>query len=119
VDAAGLPAARVDDGRNNFIWGSYYAPQWVEIDLGSPQSVSRIALVAAQTPDGPTDHVILGRGYTFQRWRGLSELRGETHDGQLLWVQPTRPWRNIRYVRVVTKSSPSWVAWREVAVYRR
>jgi WD40-like Beta Propeller Repeat/RTX calcium-binding nonapeptide repeat (4 copies)/F5/8 type C domain len=112
------PAARIDDGRNNFIWGSYYAPQWVEIDLGSPQTVARIALVAAQTPNGSTDHVILGRAYMFDRWRGLGELRGDTRDGQLLQVVPTRPWRNIRYVRVETKSSPSWVAWREIAVFR-
>jgi hypothetical protein len=112
------PAARVDDGHRSLIWGSSYAPQWVEIDLGSPQTVGRIAMVAAQTPNGPTDHVILGRAYTFDRWRGLAELRGDTHDGQLLSVEPTRPWRNIRYVRVETRSSVSWVAWKEIAVFR-
>jgi hypothetical protein len=112
------PPSRAVDGHRSLFWGALYAPAWIEVDLGTPQTVGLISLVPAQLPDGPTDHVILGRAHDFDRWRGLAELRGETHDGQVLTVARTRPWRNIRYVRILTKASPSWVAWKEIAVFR-
>ena len=111
------PAAFAVDGHRTAFWNSSYAPQWIEIDLGAPQTVSRIALIVAQTQPGATDHVVLGRAHSFDRWRGLAELNGETHDSELLQATPTRPWRNVRYVRIETRKSPSWVAWKEVAVF--
>lgn len=98
------------------IWNSTYAPQWIEIDLGSPQTVREVSMVVAQTPDGVTDHVILGRAHDFDRWRGLGELVGYTHDRQVLTLIPKRQWRSVRYVRIETRKSPSWVAWKEIAV---
>ncbi|HWQ01496.1 MAG TPA: discoidin domain-containing protein, partial [Gaiellaceae bacterium] len=112
------PAPLVDDGHRIAFWSSPYAPQWVEIDLGRPRAIRSVALVAAQTPDGMTDHVILGRASTSDRWRGLAELHGFTHDRQLLTATATHPWRNVRYVRVETRASPSWVAWKEIAVFK-
>jgi Ca2+-binding RTX toxin-like protein len=112
------PAPWVDDGHRIGFWSSLYATQWVEIDLGKSQTIGRVSLAVAQTPEGHTDHVILGRATTHDRWRGLAELDGTTHDRQLLTVKATRPWRNVRYVRVETRRSPSWVAWKEIAVFR-
>src|SRR5207245_599897 len=37
---------------------------------------------------------------------------------QLLELRPQDPWRNVRYLRISTTDSPSWVAWLEVAVYQ-
>jgi tricorn protease-like protein len=112
------PAAWAVDGHRVGFWSSLYAPQWVEIDLGKPQSIGRVSLAVAQTPDGKTDHVILGRATMHDRWRGLAELNATTHDRQLLTATAPRPWRNVRYVRVETRQSPSWVAWKEIAVFR-
>jgi hypothetical protein len=30
---------------------------------------------------------------------------------------PDPVWTNVRYVRVDTASSPSWVSWREIEIY--
>lgn len=112
------PAALANDGRRAAFWSSLYARQWIEIDLGRSFSIRQVALAVAQTPDGLTDHVVLGRPSTTSRWRGLAELRGKTHDGQLLTATAPRPWRNVRYIRIETRQSPSWVAWKEIAVFR-
>jgi Ca2+-binding RTX toxin-like protein len=113
------PAAYAVDGHRSAFWSSLYARQWIEIDLGSPQTVGRVALAVAQTPEGETDHVILGRATEHSRWRGLAELRGRTHDRELLTAVAAKPWRNVRYLRIETRESPSWVAWKEIAVYPR
>ena len=46
----------------------------------------------------------------------VKELKGTTHDSQVLDVSDGAPWKNMRYVRVETASSPSWVSWREIEV---
>ena len=112
------PAAFAVDGHRLLFWAAFYAPQWIEIDLGAPQAIGRVSLVTAQTPEGATDHVILGRAAVFEGWRGLAELRGQTHDRQVLDYAAPRPWRNVRYLRIETRASPSWVAWKEIAVFR-
>jgi len=35
---------------------------------------------------------------------------------QVLEAAPDSPWQGIRYLRVETLSSPSWVSWREIEV---
>ena len=112
------PAAYVTDGHRIAFWSSLYQPQWVEIDLGHQYAIKSVALVIAQTPEGLTDHVILGRATAFERWRGLADLRGTTHDRELLTATARTAWRNVRYVRIETRDSPSWVAWKEIAVFR-
>ena len=82
------PAAFAVDGHRLLFWAAFYARQWIEIDLGSPQTAGRVGLVAAQTPEGETDHVILGRASLGDRWRGLAELKGETATGK---CSPRRP----------------------------
>ena len=99
------PAAYVTDGHRIAFWSSLYQPQWVEIDLGHQYAIKSVALVIAQTPEGLTDHVILGRATAFERWRGLS-LRGTTHDRELLTATARTAWRNVRYVRIGDARQP-------------
>ena len=103
------------DGHTRLIWGASYAPAWIEIDLGRAVSIHRIQLVAAQSPPGPTTHVVLGRS-AGGRWHTLASLRGTTRDSQVLDVRLPRPSTPVRWVRVVTRRSPSWVAWKEIRV---
>jgi hypothetical protein len=112
------PAAWAADGHRVGSWSSLYAPQWVEIDLGMRPSIGRVSLAVAQPPDGKTNHVILGQATMHDRWRGLAELNSMTHDRQLPTATAARPWRNVRYVRVESRQSPSWVACKEIAVFR-
>ena len=104
-------------GATGLWWGSNFAPQWIEVDLGRPRTIRRIELLVAQTPPGETIHVIHGRDL-----RGnlhlLKVVAGYTADGMLLTVKPKRPWHRITGVRVTTVQSPSWVAWKEIRVLR-
>jgi hypothetical protein len=102
-------------------WWSYwnsgdYPPQWIEVDLGSVRSVGEIDLGITQLPDSQTIHRLYGRSSTADPWTLLREFNGFTVDQQQLQYVAAVP-QQIRYVRVETTSSLSWVGWREIAVY--
>jgi len=106
------------DGSSEFLWNSGdYAPQWIEIDLGSPQPIGQISLLTAQLPDGNTVHRVLGKAAPGDPYQLLHEFTGFTTDDQWLDYSPLTPWENVRFLRVETTVSPSWVAWREIEVY--
>src|SRR5438874_1269571 len=57
-----------------------FPPQWVEIDLGRAENVDHVTLIPEQTPNGHTEHTILGTtadGETHQ----LGQLKGDTVTG--------------------------------------
>jgi Ca2+-binding RTX toxin-like protein len=101
------------DGHVRLIWGALDAPAWIEGDFNGYATVERIQLVVGQAPSGKTRHVVLGLGRD-GRWRYLTTFSGDTHDGQVLRYTAPRPWSGIRAIRVVTRESPSWVAWKEI-----
>jgi predicted amidohydrolase YtcJ len=92
--------------------------QWIQLDLGRPVAVAMIRLIVAQYPAGPTVHTV---------WAGSSGddlvrvhvLEGITTDGDVLELAAPDELGPIRVVRVVTTTSPSWVAWREIEVVPR
>jgi hypothetical protein len=92
------------------------APQWIELDLQQPDSVQMIRLVVSQSPAGETVHQILARTGD-EAYRLIKELRGETKDKEVIEV-PTPGLVNVRYIKVLTLKSPSWVGWREIEVIR-
>lgn len=91
-------------------------PQWIEVDLGSPSTVTRIELVVSQYPEGSTVHRVWGRDGSGAEHL-LGELAGFTKDPDTLTIAPARPWQGIRAVRVETVASTSWAAWREIRVF--
>ncbi|MFZ2098111.1 MAG: discoidin domain-containing protein [Anaerolineales bacterium] len=104
------------DGDPNTQWSAgAYPTQWIEIDLGARYQVGAIRLTVGQWPAGITMH---------QLWAGASpdamqlvyEFSGREYDFDVLNYVPAMPLENIRYVRVVTTESPSWVSWREIEV---
>jgi hypothetical protein len=104
------------DGPFSTWWGAEASPpQWIEIDLQASYSVAGVRLVTSQSPTGATVHRVWGRGATGPE-RLLHEFSGTTQDGQTLEYSPPALWTGIRYVRVETVSSPSWVSWREIEV---
>lgn len=117
--AASLPGespADAIDGDPDTQWSAgAEAPQHLEVDLGSDRKVREIHLLAAQFPDGETHHRLLlaGQDGVFEV---VKVFEGPTADGDLLVFHPAEP-VDARYIRVETVSSPSWVAWREIAVY--
>lgn len=115
----GQPAELAVDGRpKRTYWGSGAgAPQWIEVDLGRYATIARVELVVAQWyPPAVTTHVVLGMGRR-GRWQQLAWFRRRTAMGQVLRFAPHRPWKGIRRLRIVTRSSPSSVGWKELAAF--
>ncbi|MCH7589255.1 MAG: discoidin domain-containing protein [Chloroflexi bacterium] len=98
-------------------WGAGSdAPQWIQIDLGAPQTLTLVRLVVAQWPAGETTHQIWGRG-PGQELMLLHVFQGVTEEGQLLEFVPDESLEPIQILRIVTLQSPSWVAWKEIEVF--
>ena len=66
-------------------WGAgAFAPQWIEIDLGSPQALGRLRFVVEQSPAGHTQHRVYGRAGATDAWTLLHEFGGTTSATQVL-----------------------------------
>lgn len=110
------PAVDAMDGSVDTWWSSGSGPeQWIQIDLGRPTRVGSVRLVISQYPEGETDH---------QLWLGPSpdsltmvqEFKGSTKDLETLEFKSATVLADVRYVKIVTTQSPSWVAWREIEI---
>ena len=105
------------DGDPESVWSAQNHPaQWIAIALDGLYLVERIELVVAQSPAGPTTHVLWvdnGSGVRTQ-FQQLTDVH--TEDGQTLLIEVNPP-RPVKEVLVHTLDSPSWVAWREVRVF--
>jgi len=113
---SGNPASLAVDGDLSTYWSAgNYPPQWIEVDLGSVQTVGEIDLAVTQLPDSFTVHDVYGRADASQPWALLNEFAGYTTDQQVLQYVLTTP-QNLRYIRVETTQSASWVGWREIEV---
>lgn len=110
------PASNVVDGRLDQWWvAAANAPQWIQIDMGNPTTIGLIRLVTVQSPQGITKHQ-LWVGSTTENLYLLHTFQGNTTDGQVLDYEPVNPIENVRYIRVVTMESPSWVGWKEIEI---
>ncbi|HJX92562.1 MAG TPA: discoidin domain-containing protein [Pyrinomonadaceae bacterium] len=104
------------DGDPKTVWSSGNGvPGWIQIDLGQPTTISKIRLNVSQFPPGPTTHQI-SAGPTPDSLAPLGTLDGNTTDGQVLELNKSAS--NVRYLKIETVKSPSWVAWREIEVFK-
>lgn len=103
---------------NAFVGGGWnsgaHAPQWIQCDLGGPCFVSEIRLLVEQDPPGRTVNVIYG-GPSESSLGVVATHDAETASGQNLIIPVNR--QNIRFLRIVTTESPSWVGWRSIEVW--
>lgn len=106
------------DGNPDTWWSSgAMAPQWIEVDLGAAYDIQSIRLVTSQSPAGLTVHTVRGKGPgVLDSYIVLHTFEGITADIQALSYAPVQPWKGIRYLRIETLDSPSWVAWREIEI---
>jgi len=115
---AGSSTTHVVDALIANSWSSGgYPGQWIEIDLGVPVPVGRVRLFVTQYPDGATTHHILTRETTGDAWTDQHIFTGVTSDGDVLEYEPASAMANVRFVRIETTASVSWVAWKEIEVY--
>ena len=97
------------------------APAWIQLDLHNVESVKKIRLLTAQTPSGNTTHIITGSNSITAAGDlyspvTLGTISSFSTDNQ--WLNLEFPaWQGVRYIRISTVQSPSWVAWRQIEVY--
>ena len=92
------------------------APGFVEIQLPGLYTVNIICLQVAQSPNGNTLHRIYV-GTTTNPSTLVTTLNGFTSSGQWINLTYSPPLTNVRFLRVNTVTSPSWVAWVKFLVY--
>jgi hypothetical protein len=97
-------------------WNAGAGPyQWIQFDLGGNTRVKRIDLLTEQVPAGGTTHHVYGRKEDDPSWSLLCTFQGYTENHQLLgWTGNV----DLRYLLIITVTSPSWVAWREIRLFR-
>jgi hypothetical protein len=104
------------DGDLNTQWSAgAYPTQWIEIDLGALYAIGKIRLTVGQWPAGSTVHQVWV-GASLDGMQQVYEFSGREYDFDVLNFVPTTPLENVRYMRIVTAESPSWVSWREIEV---
>ncbi|WP_247548847.1 RHS repeat domain-containing protein [Ralstonia solanacearum] len=114
--ADNAPARAIDGDASNAWIASSYATQWVEVDLGAAVPLKKVRMLVSQSPAGQTTHVVTG-GMNPAPTSVLQTLSGNTSDGQ--WLEATVDGSvSVRYIRITTTSSPSWVSWHELEFYR-
>ena len=106
------------DGDPETSWGSGdFPPQWIEIDLREMFPIAEIRLLTDQFPDGETTHKVWGKSADpGAAYRLLHKFQEFTTYGQTLSYAPPQPWTNVRFIKVETVQSPSWVSWKEINV---
>ncbi len=117
ASGASATAGLASDGSTCTIWNAGgHAPHSVTLDLGAPTRVDVIALVPEMTPNGQVSHEIAfsDDGRTFQVGHRLQAPMQSGVAVELVLPSPER----ARFVRVSTSASPSWVAWREIGLFR-
>ena len=113
---ADAPADHAVDGDPDTLWNAGAGPPaWIEIDLGEARALSLIRLYVGQSPEGATEHRVYGRADAGGAGTLLGTLAGATSDYQVLELAAAG-WSPVRFVRIETVASPSWVAWREIEI---
>lgn len=114
---SGSPSSYAVDGNTSTTWNAGNgATQWIELDLGQNRTISSLQLIVNQSPNGITNHVISLKNTNNQEISSRT-LNCNTSWGQILNIKYSSPVSNVRYIRVTTAQSPSWVAWFEIKAY--
>jgi hypothetical protein len=104
------------DGDPSTQWSAGAFPtQWIEIDLGAAYAVGELRLTVGQWPAGDIVHEVWV-GSSRDALRQVFAFKGQEFDFDVLSYVPSTPLQGIRYVRIVTTESPSWVSWREIEI---
>ena len=105
------------DGEEETMWSAGGPPShWVQVVLDDNYTVAKMELVVTQAPPGPTTHEVWlenGSGVWTLHTR-FADLY--TEDGQTLEL-PILPPREIEQALILTRDSPSWVAWRDIRIF--
>lgn len=105
------------DGNLNTSWNAGKgAPTTIVIDLGANYTVGKVNMLTEQLPAGTTTHKLY-LGDRNKSYKLVKTFQGFTSDNQWLSFEASTPFANIRYIKIETASSPSWIAWSEIQVW--
>ena len=110
------PAAAAIDGDPITAWhAAFGVPQWIEIALDTPSTVTEVLALIAQSEPGITRHTI-----QVAQADGVLHLLGIvdriTDDHELIRFDPATPMENVERIRIETLDSPSNAGWYEVVI---
>jgi predicted amidohydrolase YtcJ len=110
------PTAAFDHDLKSSWSAGAHPPQWLQIDLLRDRPIAKIDLTISQFPGGQTIHQILGaRNGQNCALTLIKEFQGASEDGQILTYKPDEP-DTLRFIRILSTESPSWVAWFEIGI---
>ena len=102
-------------GGSGFSAGGY-APQYVQLELPGLYNISLVCLQVGQSPNGVTRHQ-LSVGASVSSLSLVTDMNNYTSSGQWINLTYSPVLTNVRFLRLDTLSSPSWVAWIKFIVY--
>ncbi|MBL8604225.1 MAG: discoidin domain-containing protein [Myxococcales bacterium] len=114
---AGQVASRANDGNRCTAWNAgNYPQQTLLLDFGSAQTLSGITLMPEMSPGTATVTHLVETSNDRSTWAVARTIT------QVMTNAQTYPFTftavSARYLRVRSTASPSWIAWREIAVFR-
>jgi hypothetical protein len=113
--SSGVVATTASDGDPSTVFNSdAHPPHALTVELAEPTTISALVLTTEQTPAGVTSHVVEVSDDR-ARWTEAGSLHGHTVT-ETAYAATVRGVPAARYVRIRTIESPSWVAFREVAL---
>ncbi len=108
---------KVNDGDLETAWNAgTYGPQWWEVEVDGA-TVTRIRLVVHYGATRVEESKYEVRVYYQPDEAVLKEFSKVTKDGDIFTWTLQQAVSDVQKVRVITWSSPSWVAWDEVEIY--
>ena len=90
------------------------APQWIQIDLPEPSTLSAVRFVVFQNPPSDTSHeleVLIGG-----EWKPVATFTGFTTTGDVLAWEPSPAMEQVKALRMTTLESLSWPEWYEIEI---
>jgi hypothetical protein len=90
-------------------------PNWIEINLGGPATVSQVDLLLAQEKTGRSSIELWGWDAD-GKFFPLHLFNEETADNAVLSAKLPNPSSNLVRLRVATTGAPSPIGWREITV---
>lgn len=110
------PASAAIDGDPVTAWhAGFGVPQWIEIALDTPSTVTEVLALIAQSEPGISRHTIqVAQGDGVLHVLGIVDQK--TDDHELIRFNPATPLENVVRIRIETLDSPSNAGWYEVVI---
>ncbi len=111
---AGTNPQALVDGNLSLGWNAgAYAPQWANLELTTPQTISFLRLMSGQSPNGQVQFKI-----TLSAKNGtiiFTQIFDRyVESGRWISIPLLSPISDVTHIKLETLSSPSWIAWQEL-----